>query len=189
MKCQENLPPRPISAPFTLLYVFERQPGPGDGDAQLDQLNEDSPWISLTRPQVEGGLILCHLPEGKRTSMAGHDCIDALRSKVFISGPWSVCNPTTGLKKIKKWIKKKTLCSFAERLCLRQTNGGRAQRYQAVLWTWNASRRAVCPERLHADRIRERTDAQWRRAETRGVKQMSLRAALNTNYVDLWPLG
>lgn len=66
--------------------------------------------------------------------------------------------------------KKKTLCSFAERLCLIQTNGGRAQRYQAVLWTWNASRRAICPERLHADRIRERTDAQWRRGETREVK-------------------
>lgn len=64
----------------------------------------------------------------------------------------------------------KTLSSFAERLCLIQTNGGRAQRYQAVLWTWNASRRAICPERSHADRIRERADAQRRRAETREVK-------------------
>lgn len=40
--------------------VCDGQPGPGDGDFQLGQLNEDSPWFSVTRKsRVDWYSVIC----------------------------------------------------------------------------------------------------------------------------------
>lgn len=192
MKHPHNSPPPPISTIYpavlgtgsrTGLRWFPPRPVKGGTLCGLA-------WHAC-KPRARP--ILCHLPKGRTGDLGWQDMIVLMLSGEALSSEGLDLFAILKLEKTKQKTKTQSSHSFSERPCLIRTNGGRAQRHRALLWTWNAlscysPSQPICPEHSHADRAHGRTEAQWRRAERCELKQMRLWSPLKTKQV-VWTSG